>query len=368
MEVIVDKWNDANNEVEEVVLQLKKGIQRFSDTTIEGGGLIEETIEESIILHPSNSPILEDYASLNIVTNNEIGRVDIIKENDEEREEIYMDRVIEMAPTHAFYCPNCYSCIRKVYIQLGEWEQALTETIRCPSCFTFVIPFLAPIPYGVPALVEKVTNDNALEILKSIVYGGLTQSLASLTVVTSASSADATILSIVALALANLFGGLFIFVHNLLELKGEEPKREENQTEEHVDRYKELLGQGKNFYVHAFIAIISFIVFGLVPPLVYGFSFHDNGDKVFKNLGAVVCVSLLCITLLSIAKAYTKKSNTFVAYFKTMIYYVCNGVVGSVLSYLVGYIVKKLLEKVPRFELSSNFGLHAYSRNEYAKN
>jgi hypothetical protein len=35
------------------------------------------------------------------------------------------------------------------------------------------------------------TSNKALEILKSIVYGGLTESLASLSVVTSAASADA---------------------------------------------------------------------------------------------------------------------------------------------------------------------------------
>ncbi|XP_019449002.1 PREDICTED: membrane protein of ER body 1-like isoform X2 [Lupinus angustifolius] len=197
-----------------------------------------------------------------------------------------------------------------------------------------------------------------MEIVKSIVYGGLTESLASLTVFTSAASADATILSIVALVLANLISGLFIFVHDLGELKGEEPKRAENKKEASVDRYNELLGQRKNLYLHAFITIISFIVFGLVPPAVYGFSFHENGDKDFKKLIAVVVASLLCITLLSIAKAYTQKSNTFVAYFKTVIYYVSSGAVCLVLSYLAGDLVKKLLEKVSWLEPSSNFGLH----------
>ncbi|XP_019458967.1 PREDICTED: membrane protein of ER body-like protein [Lupinus angustifolius] len=358
MQLIIDQWSDEENEVEEVVLQRKRGIQRLSDT-IEGVGLKQEI---NIILPASDSPVVEDYTSLNIVRS-EIERVGIIEENDDERQEGYMERVFDIAPTHAFYCPNCNSCIRKVYIQREEWEQALTETIRCPSCFSFVIPFLAPIPSGVQSLLDQeVASDNALEILKSIVYGGLTQSLTSLILVTSASSADATILSIVALALANLISGLFIFVHNLGELKDEQHRRSENQTEASVDRYNELLGQRNNFYVHAFIAIISFIVFGLMPPLVYGFSFHENGDKDFK-LAAVLTVSLLCITLLSIAKAYTQKSNTFMAYFKTVIYYVSNGAVGSVLSYLAGDVVKKLLEKVSWLEPSSNFGLHVQGMN-----
>ncbi|KAE9603380.1 hypothetical protein Lalb_Chr12g0209901 [Lupinus albus] len=340
MEIIVDLWNDADNEVEEVGLQKKRGTQC---STIEGGDLKQEI---DIVLPASDSPILEDYASLNIVRS-EIGRVGIIKENDEERQELYMERVFEIPQTHGFYCPNCKSCIQKVYIQRGEWEQLQTpspsaDAVRCLSCFSFFMPLGIHI--------------NILEILKSIVYGGLTETFASLTLVVSAVSAEATILSIVALALANLVGGLFIFVHNLRELKGEQSRRPENQTEAPMDRYNELLGQRKNFYVHAFIAIISFLVFGLVPPLVYGFSFSENGDKDMK-LTVAISASLLCITLLSIAKAYTKKSNTFVAYFKTVIYYVSNGAVSSVISYLAGDLVKNLLEKVAWLEPSSNFGL-----------
>ncbi|OIW18876.1 hypothetical protein TanjilG_25319 [Lupinus angustifolius] len=264
MDVIVDQWNDAKNEVEEVVLQRKKGLQRRIDTIetdVEGGGLKQEI---NIITPASDSPILEDYTSLNIVRS-EIGKVDITKENDEERQELYMERVFEIPSTHGFYCPNCKSCIQKVYIQRREWEQISiaiaehnmeqNETLRCLSCFSFLIPLLG----------------------------------------------------------SWLFPGL---------AKG--PDGVLNQQ---------------------------------VPPLVYGFSFHENGDKDFK-LAAVLGASLLCITLLSIAKAYTQKSNTFLKYFKTVIYYVCIGVVGSVLSYLAGDLVKKLLEKVAWLEPSSNFGLH----------
>ncbi|OIW18874.1 hypothetical protein TanjilG_25317 [Lupinus angustifolius] len=347
MQLIIDQWSDEENEVEEVVLQRKRGIQRLSDT-IEGGGLQQETIDvnhesilqsgNDIILPPSDSPsISEDPISLKIVKS-ENGRVGIIKENDEERKELYMERVFEIPPRYLFFCPNCRTNIRNAYIQHREWEPAITKAIMCPNCFVFVIPLLAPIPFGVPALVEEVASNKALEIVKSIVYGGLTELLASLIVVVSAIGTNATIFSSFDsehywTSFANLIGGLFIFVHNLQELKAKEPKKAENQTEAPVDRYMELLGHRKNFYVHAFIAILSFIVFGLVPPLVYGFSFSENGDKDFKNLGAVVVASLLFITMLSIAKAYTKKSNTFVEYFKTVIYDVSNGAVSSVLSY-----------------------------------
>lgn len=42
------------------------------------------------------------------------------------------------------------------------------------------------------AVVQGAASSKTWEILKSIVYGGLTESLASLSVVTSAASADAT--------------------------------------------------------------------------------------------------------------------------------------------------------------------------------
>ncbi|GJX79740.1 membrane protein of ER body-like protein, partial [Tanacetum coccineum] len=53
-----------------------------------------------------------------------------------------------------------------------------------------------------------------LEILKSIVYGGLMEVIASLSIVASAAASDAATLSIVALALATLIGGVFVIGHN----------------------------------------------------------------------------------------------------------------------------------------------------------
>ncbi|XP_058745393.1 membrane protein of ER body-like protein [Vicia villosa] len=198
------------------------------------------------------------------------------------------------------------------------------------------------------------TSSKKLEIVKSIVYGGLTESLASLSVVTSAASADAATLNIVALAIANLIGGLFALGHNLRELKAEQPKR--SNTEAVVDRYNEVLGQRKNFILHAFIAILSFIIFGLIPPVVYGFTFRENDEKDFK-LAAVAGASLICITLLSILKAYIKRPNSYLTYFQTVFFYVSTGGVATVLSYLAGDMMKKIIEKLGWFEPVSNFGL-----------
>ncbi|KAL2319277.1 hypothetical protein Fmac_028246 [Flemingia macrophylla] len=210
--------------------------------------------------------------------------------------------------------------------------------------------------------VSATASSKTLEILKSIVYGGLLESLASLSVVTSAASADATTLNIVALAIANLIGGLIVLGHNLKELRSEQPKRAENDTDVVVDRYNELLGQRENFTFHAFIAILSFIVFGLVPPVVYGFSFRESDDKDLR-LAAVAGASLLCISFLSIAKTYTMRPNKYLTYIQTVLYYVSTGAVASVLAYIVGDLVKKLIQKVGWFESASNFALQISKMN-----
>ncbi|KAJ1427953.1 vacuolar iron transporter-like protein [Sesbania bispinosa] len=617
MEVIANQWNstEAENEVEEIMsLQprrvLQHSISSDKDTEVKGEGLEfdesetkenfevirtevnaemvfpQEDIENSMILPASDPSLPVDSTSLSNVTT-ESGTVSIMKENDKEREELYLERVFQKPPTHGFYCPNCKACIQKVYIQREEWEQTgvvtqplkQTDTIRCSSCFSFLIPIgswlfpglvsnedgalndqvtapsskntqpkspeqtlkgasqleapepdqsgevsqsvargtskldisiasdsgkqtlqitkevvlLGPGPQKVASEVEDKINDTGLEnipgnnmksqdssnhlsatsqdtfldqkkvqvaprkkhfwsdwaviggfseasvpkqpetvspkksdwrvidpvsqdtlpkqpeidfadkiqpelvevkvevytgpaeqvvpsetestplltrreppipassktleILKSIVYGGLTESLASLSVVTSAASADATTLNIVALAIANLIGGLFALGHSLRELKADQPKRAENNTDARVDQYNELLGQRENFFLHAFIAILSFIVFGLVPPVVYGFSFRESDDKDFK-LAAVAGASLLCITVLSIAKAHIKRPNSYSTYFQTVFYYVSTGALASVLSYLAGDLVKKLIERLGWFEKpASNFAL-----------
>ncbi|XP_059660126.1 membrane protein of ER body-like protein isoform X2 [Cornus florida] len=143
----------------------------------------------------------------------------------------------------------------------------------------------------IPDPTEQITGSETkgsktLDILKSIVYGGLVESIASLSVVSSAAAADATTLNIVALGLANLIGGLFIIGQKLLELEN--------------DQYEELLG-GK-CSLHAIVALLSFLVFGLIPPVTYAFSFWKSDNKDLK-LVAVAAASILCMVILAFGKA-----------------------------------------------------------------
>lgn len=83
-----------------------------------------------------------------------------------------------------------------------------------------------------------------------------------------------------------------------------------SETDEQVDRYQELLGQRRNFILHDSVAVLSFLVFGLVPPIVYGFSFYESDIRHLKE-AAVAAASLICITVLAIAKAYTQVERVF---------------------------------------------------------
>ncbi|KAL0321656.1 UNVERIFIED_CONTAM: Membrane protein of ER body-like protein [Sesamum calycinum] len=200
----------------------------------------------------------------------------------------------------------------------------------------------------------EVRKEFEIEVIKSIVYGGLAESITSLSVVSSAAGGGAATLNILALGVANLIGGLFIICHNLWELKSDRVEQVANQVSDEAteqrDRYKELLGRRQNFIIHAVVAIISYLVFGLVPPVVYGFSFRKTDDKQLK-LVVVAAASLLCIFVLATGRAYTQRPPK--PYLKSIITFVTLGVMVSGVSYAAGELVERLLEKLGLFQSSS---------------
>ncbi|KAK9045079.1 hypothetical protein V6N11_058969 [Hibiscus sabdariffa] len=185
------------------------------------------------------------------------------------------------------------------------------------------------------------------EILKSIVYGGLIESITSLVVMCSAAGAGVDTLKALALGLANVIGGLIILGHNIRELKNDRPNGAFTEIGIEEDRYRAVLGRRENFVLHVIVAIASFLVFGTVPAVVYGFSFRKSDDKVLK-LAVTAGASLVCIILLALGKARVRKPQR--RYFRTVLYYVCLGILASGISYLVGELMKKLAEQVGLFE------------------
>ncbi|KAJ0792579.1 putative Ccc1 family protein [Helianthus annuus] len=183
--------------------------------------------------------------------------------------------------------------------------------------------------------------------------------IASLSIVASAAAGDATTLNIVALALANLIGGVFVIGHNLWDLKDDCYKFSTQQTsndQEARTKYKELLGSVEHFPLHAFFAILSFLVFGIIPPVAYGYAFHETNDRDFTMV-VVAVASFVCVGLLAIFKAYIDRCTEFSGYVKTITYYLTTAVAVSGVSYAVGNLVERLIEELGLFETSSNVSM-----------
>ncbi|GAB2264980.1 hypothetical protein Dimus_000051 [Dionaea muscipula] len=179
---------------------------------------------------------------------------------------------------------------------------------------------------------------SGLDVLRAIVYGGLVESITSLSVVTSAVSAGAATLNILILGVANLLGGLFILAHHLRVLRYET-----------VARYEETLGRSGHFVFHATVAVISYLIFGVLPPVIYCFSFRESNNRDLK-LATLASSSLLCIILLSFMKAYARSPPK--QYIKTVTYYLGLGISVCGGSYIFGDLLKLLIDKLGWFDSS----------------
>lgn len=136
----------------------------------------------------------------------------------------------------------------------------------------------------------------------------------------------------------------------LMELRNDHYGEDSNQTNTRENRYQQLLGRKENFWLHANVAILSYIVFGLVPPTVYGFSFRESDDRDYK-LVAVACASLLCIFFLALGKGHVTRPRR--TQFKSVLTYLSIGVSVSGLSYLFGVLLERLFTKLGLFDESS---------------
>ncbi|KAK1353056.1 hypothetical protein POM88_052894 [Heracleum sosnowskyi] len=203
----------------------------------------------------------------------------------------------------------------------------------------------------IPLKLTETGDSKSLEIVKSIVYGGLMEFITSLSIVCSAAASGATTLNLITIGLANLIGGLIIIGHNFVQLWD----LKSDQCEGASNKYQEL-GKKENFLLHATFAVLSFLVFGLVSPATYGYAFDKMHDKNL-TLVAVAIASLLCIIILASCKAYVMKSDRFIMYLKTIMYYICIALMVSGVSYEVGDLINKLMEKYGWFEKTPDFPL-----------
>ncbi|KAH7543683.1 hypothetical protein JRO89_XS15G0000200 [Xanthoceras sorbifolium] len=243
---------------------------------------------------------------------------------------------------------------QQVETQPAETHTVETHTVetRSVETHTFQTQPVQRQPVEMQPVIPVEARD--WDILKSIVYGGLVESITSLGVVSSAAGAGATTLNVLALGLANVMGGLLVIADNLREMKNDHSEETSNQVNEQEDRYQRLLGRKQNFSRHVIVVVLSYLVFGLLPPIIYGFSFRKSDDRDLK-IAAVASSSLACIVLLALAKGHVQKPPR--SYLTSVLYYVSLGVMASGLSYVVGDLFEKLMEKLGLFASTSEVAI-----------
>ncbi|XP_056852430.1 membrane protein of ER body-like protein [Raphanus sativus] len=173
-------------------------------------------------------------------------------------------------------------------LPLSTQQKMVNDDKKKPPKKGRLTPMRSPIPVSIPValaepLLTPVVEGREVEILKSIVYGGLAEAIASLGVISSAA------------------------------------------------------GSGASTF-----AILSFIITGLLPPVVYYFSFRETHNKDYK-VASVFGASLICITLLALAKAHVRNPRS--SYLKSVLYYATTSVAVSGITYVVGNVVNQLIEK-----------------------
>ncbi|KAG0512313.1 hypothetical protein BDA96_10G002600 [Sorghum bicolor] len=228
-------------------------------------------------------------------------------------------------------------------VHLGQKQGGDNQTVAKPTLVIHQPVESEAPPHTVVAVPEAETPVPALsaprdewDILKAIVYGGLVESIMSLSVVSAAAASGSKTLDIFILGIANLIGGIPVIYHNIADLRNTGDVAE---SSEQVGHYWLELGRRSEYHLHMVIAILSYILFGLLPPVIYGLSFRTSDNRENKML-VVAAVSLLCIALLAIGKAHVKRPRT---YFTTLLYYLSIGFSGSGLSYATGVLIMKLL-------------------------
>lgn len=345
---------------------------------------------------PPDSLGHDPQSSASLIKGSE-NEIRIIEEEVVELEFFDTAAVDKIQHTHNAYCPNCNSRITKVVLRRVKREIRIhdqkVDLLGCLSCFSVFVrigkklnPFpifgsgggtnsteiarephlpnpnegddcritmedlgASPSPANSssarrPVLPIEVKDSRSLEIVKCIVYGGLIEAITSLGVVSSAAAADTDTMKIVTIGVANLIGGLFVICQNLVDLK-----YSGGEGSNQVDRYRELLGERKHFLLHATFALLSYFVFGILPPAIYGFTFRKSDDRDYK-LMAVAAASLLCVIILAAAKAYTRGANKFSKYFKTILSYVIAAGMASGVAYAAGNLLKRLMADLGWFD------------------
>ncbi len=121
--------------------------------------------------------------------------------------------------------------------------------------------------------------------------------------------------------ISDFLGGVFICVLQVIDKE-----------------FRETVGQ--SFLLNGCVAFLSFLVFGSLPMLTFGFSFRRSNNHEYKML-ATIGVSVIAVVLLGCAKVYAKVTQQ--SYFATLSALIITGVVAAVAGFYTGELFSKLL-------------------------
>ncbi|XP_022954207.1 uncharacterized protein LOC111456533 isoform X2 [Cucurbita moschata] len=247
---------------------------------------------------------------------------------------------------HTTHCPACTNYVREVTIQHAPKQSTTLVQVPKPSIHGTdeeIIDHQEGLVITIFHPDEPSTRVRRWEIRRLIVLGGLMESITSLAIVTAAMSAKISDGNIIALALTNLIAGLFIIRHDVSRLQ---KKRKIPRIEVDGNNYKEVLKEKMYSLLCFIIAYLSFLCFGLVPPLVYALSSLKIRNKNLKIIAAAGA-SLSCTALLAVQKAHiNQKPRHRLVYVKTAAVDVSVGVGAFGISYLAGYMFGHLAEEL----------------------
>ena len=135
-------------------------------------------------------------------------------------------------------------------------------------------------------------------------------------------------------------------------INGQESGADE-QREEEVDTYEQVFGDRQNHRLHLTVAIISFLILGLVPPLLYGFTFRKPEDK-FLKIPTVTIVSVLCIGLLGVGKAYIEKPENCLVYVHIIGGCIADAIGTSAVTTFGGELIQNYIDQAGWFDFEPN--------------
>ena len=135
-------------------------------------------------------------------------------------------------------------------------------------------------------------------------------------------------------------------------INGQESGADE-QREEEVDTYEQVFGDRQNHRLHLTVAIISFLILGLVPPLLYGFTFRKPEDK-FLKIPTVTIVSVLCIGLLGVGKAYIEKPENCLVYVHIIGGCIADAIGTSAVTTFGGELIQNYVDRAGWFDFEPN--------------